>query len=118
MLSRKKIHLTNQSVRYIKESIHQTRSLEMSFAPNSIDQSVVIGSFQEKTYSRHFEYIKAGFPLSEGDMVFDMLIFVGPNGNETRHAKILKTVAYVIVEENEDGYIIKKWQIRNHKIRG
>jgi hypothetical protein len=34
-----------------------------------------------------------------------------------RYAAILKTVAYVVVDENEYGCpVIEKWQIKQHKV--
>lgn len=42
-------------------------------------------------------------------------IFVGPTGDETRFALVLKTVAYVIVDDTADGWIVEKWKIKNCK---
>ena len=39
-------------------------------------------------------------------------VFVGPNGCETRHALILKTVAYVVVDETEIGFVVERWNTR------
>lgn len=44
-------------------------------------------------------------------------IFVGPNGGDTRAARILTTVAYVAIDENPDGSpVVQKWKIKQHRV--
>lgn len=89
----------------------------MSFAPEGFDYSNLEGLFRECEYGYIFEYTYSGFPLEQDGMIFDKLIFVGPYGNETRHCHVLKTVVYVIVDEDEFGrYVIEKWKIKKHTI--
>lgn len=86
----------------------------MSYSPIGFDTSSLAGAFNEVEYGKRFEYTKAGFPIEHDGKLFDYLIFVGPVGQETRHAHILKTVAYVIVDETDDGYTVEKWNIKKH----
>jgi len=44
---------------------------------------------------------------------FPHLVYVGPH-NQTRYARVLKTVAYIVVDEGEAGEpITEKWDIRS-----
>ena len=77
------------------------------------DLPVVLGCF-ENEYSIFYEFFQVvGFnPFPE----YDNLIYVGPNGCETRYAKILKTVAYVVIDENPDGSpVVEKLYIKKHR---
>lgn len=79
----------------------------------------MLGRFVEKTAGNWFEY-KAG--PSAGDdsssewAQYNMEIDVGGNVDwGWRHAKVLKTVAYVVVDEAADGSpVVEKWDIKQH----
>lgn len=76
----------------------------------------VLGSFIEKDYGKTFEYIKAPV-LPFGDD-YPHRIFVGPSWNEGqyRYAKVLRTVAHVVVDEAADGSpVVEKWNIKAHR---
>lgn len=77
------------------------------------DSTDVVGQFQEKEYKMYFEYVPAE-PESWGETFgFPFKIVVGSLG-ETRYAKVYKTVAYVVVNEDEYGNpVIEKWQIKH-----
>ena len=77
------------------------------------DATNPVGQFQEKEFKQHFEYTTAE-PDSWGDTFgFPYSVAVGPLG-ETRFAKVLKTVAYVVVDEDQNGDpVIEKWQIKH-----
>lgn len=83
----------------------------MAFAAGNL-ASNLIGYFREKDYGRPFEY-KANFFNIQPE--YPHIVFVGPEGDQMRFAKVLKTVAYVVVDENEDGLIVEKWQIKSHR---
>lgn len=71
----------------------------------------VSGSFTEKTYGKSFEFriTDNQWAIQHG---YNLEIAVGPLG-ETRPAKILKTVAYVVVDEDQNGLpIVEKWSIK------
>ena len=33
-----------------------------------------------------------------------------------RYAKVLKTVARIVIDEDENGLVIEKWSIKNHSV--
>ena len=90
----------------------------MAFASIALSQNLA-GYFNEKDYGRPFEFkLNPEFVLhvdlkTHKLTQYPHLIFVGPEGDQTRRALIKKTVAYVVVDENENGFVIEKWQIKN-----
>lgn len=88
----------------------------MSYAPLN---TKVLGSFREKEFNNLFEYSEAETPLEthigSEFMIFPHRIYVGPIA-ESRFAKVLKTVAYVVVDEGQESYVIEKWNLRQHKV--
>ena len=76
----------------------------------------VTGQFIEYTYNHVFEYrpvdedswgLRNGFPYE---------IAIGDLG-DTRYAKVLKTVVYVVIDQDENGDpIVDKWKIKKHLI--
>ncbi len=89
----------------------------MAFASHTNDrrpngEPLLLGNFIECDFENLFEYSEAANSPFEG---FDQQIYVGNNG-ETRFAKILKTVAYIVIDEGDDGAAItEKWQIRRNR---
>lgn len=88
----------------------------MSFAPFKTTD-VVLGSFREKEFDLLFEYSqdpKAKPPLDD----FPVKVWVTPAGNsipEFRWAKVLKTVAHVVVDEDAEGKpVVEHWKIKDH----
>lgn len=87
----------------------------MSFAPNGVK---CLGSFVEKDYCHLFEY-------SVNDHAFDWasqedfphLVWVGPDQASPRYARVLKTVAYVVTDEDEFGQpVVEKWEIKKNRV--
>jgi len=82
----------------------------------------VLGSFVEKDYGKTFEYAENPevvlHPLAHGgkNVRFPHLIFVGPNGHETRRAIVKGTCVHVVTDETENGYTIEKWVTKNHRV--
>lgn len=71
-----------------------------------------IGVFTEKKYGNRFEYAAAPHLLFGEE--YPHRLYVGYNG-ETRYANVKKTVAYVVVDENDEGSpVVQKWDIKNH----
>ena len=69
------------------------------------------GRFVEKDEGNLFEY-----SLSDSVMFghkFPHLVWV--RDEEYRYARVLKTVAYVAVDEDENGFVVEKWSIKKHK---
>jgi hypothetical protein len=95
----------------------------MAYAPLS-SMNIVVGSFIEKDHGKNFEYIENPnkvfhVPAHGGSLVeFPHLIFVGPRGEETRQALVLKTCAHVVVDETKFGFVVEKWNIKNHRKYG
>jgi hypothetical protein len=91
----------------------------MSYAP--LDVRPVSGSFVERDYGHTFEYIDnpelvLHVPAHGGKNVrFPHLIFVGPFGESTRQALVKGSVVHVVTDETEFGFVVEKWNIKNHR---
>lgn len=84
----------------------------MSLSSTDIDYRTIAGCFEEKVHGQSFEYRK-----SEGNFAgMPHEVFVGDgstNGNQIRFARVLNTVAYIVVDEDDFGApVIKKWNIK------
>ena len=86
----------------------------MAFAPLSeVDKKNVHGCFYHFN-GNHFEFSNCS-DMPKGWEQFDKKIYVG-DGNQTRYAQLLKTVAYVVVDEDENGSpVVEKWYIKGHR---
>lgn len=92
----------------------------MAFAPHANDHTltnkslpVLLGRFRHKETDCAFEYAER--IEREYLAYYPHLVYVGPNG-ETRYALVLKTVAYIVVDEDEYGQpVVEKWKIKQHK---
>lgn len=88
------------------------------FAPNSVlyppyGDGSIIGRFYERDYGHVFEYSKAKEFLF--GLEYDVIVWVG--NNDFRYAKVLKTVAYIVVDEAADGDpVIDKWLLKGHRV--
>lgn len=68
----------------------------------------VIGQFRELSAGLPFDFRDA----PENQFGMPHQVFVGAKG-ETRFAKVLKTVAYVVVDEDDEGReVVEKWRIK------
>ncbi len=87
----------------------------MAFAPSSeYDLNNVAGFFREKDHDNPFEYSKVSETPFEG---YDRKVWVGPLQCEYRYAKILKTVAYIVVDEDATGGpVVEKWFLKDHRV--
>ena len=86
------------------------------------DRAAILGQFVEKDHGHTFEFIERN-SCDRCNFAYDFphRIFVGHNGkwfesDETRVAKVMKTVAYVIVDEDENGPVVEKWQTKGHHL--
>jgi len=70
---------------------------------------IIFGCFTEKDYGNVFEYAERRWPDDNFHPDFPHVIYVG-NG-ETRLAKVLETVAWVLVDEDK----FEKWHIKQHR---
>jgi hypothetical protein len=99
----------------------------MAFAPhhngelfNGAGEQVkprILGQFREADGGHTFEFaerLPGMFPADFGTDC-DHVVYVG-NG-EPRLARVLKTVAYIVVDERPDGSAsYEKWDIRGHRL--
>jgi hypothetical protein len=91
----------------------------MAYAPLGINS--ISGSFVERDHGKTFEYIDNSelvlHVLAHGGKLtrFPHLIFVGPRGEETRQAFVKGSVAHVVTNETEFGFVTEKWNIKNHR---
>tara|TARA_R100000951_G_scaffold102070_1_gene93997 strand:- start:606 stop:899 length:294 start_codon:yes stop_codon:yes gene_type:complete len=83
----------------------------------------VLGSFVEKLVGKDHEY-SANTDLESGwSATWDQFAKEFPHKLWTldgfRYARILKTVAYIVVDEDEYGNpVVQKWNIKRHKVFG
>lgn len=74
----------------------------------------ILGSFKETEHNNKFEYTNTRTPIFYQNLAYDKLVYVGFNG-EYRYARIMKTIAYIIVDELDcNQYVVEKWNIKQH----
>lgn len=90
----------------------------MAYAPNAYQS---VGCFKEVEFGKFFEYnhtqngAMAYINGRKDKQRFDHVIYVGPLC-ETRMARVMETVAYVIVDEDANGeWIVERWKIKSHR---
>lgn len=96
----------------------------MAFAPHvnndyadGNDVALILGAFDGADYGIHFEYAERPGDPEQWDFApgFPHVIYVG-DGDQHRYGKVLKTVAYVAVDEAEFNVaVVEKWKIKNQK---
>jgi len=83
----------------------------MAMPPLGFNWDDLKGEFRHRETRKDFHYRMAG----ERPMAFVEYpheIFVGPD-DQTRYARVLATVAYVVVDEAADGSpVVEKWPTR------
>ena len=95
----------------------------MAFAPMEVgfshgDKSI-LGMFRLKENDNLFEFStnKGEFGALDG---WPHRVYVSSNPiNDSgwRYARVLKTVAYIVTDENEYGdAVVEKWDIKNHRL--
>ena len=99
----------------------------MAFAPistHSDHDSTLLGEFVEKDYGNLFQFSANDdgmilAPPAQGgrNMEYPHKIWVGPLG-EYRYAKVGKTVAHVITDEGDGGWVVEKWNIKKMRMYG
>lgn len=81
----------------------------MAYAPYN---RPVSGFFRHSETNASFEYYNNEQPA---DPAYPHIVYVGPYAEETRAAIVKKTVAYVVVDETDDGLVVEKWPIKQHR---
>lgn len=96
----------------------------MAFADSSVyfntGDSSILGSFREKTKGEIFEFSKN---LNDNPFVdsteYPHLVWVtSPSSFDGgyRYANVKKTVIYIVVDENNQGPVIEKWDIKQKRL--
>jgi hypothetical protein len=86
-------------------------ALAMGMVPSPLP--LLLGSFAHKESGVYFEYAERRHP--DDSFAPDMPHIVSVANDGVRLAKVLKSVAYVVVDENEHGPVIEKWPLRDHR---
>ena len=73
---------------------------------------MILGAFDENGRGNTFEYCERRKHL---DIFPEFPHQIAVGYREMRYAKVLKTVVYVVVDENADGSpVVQKWPIKKH----
>lgn len=75
---------------------------------------LVLGGFRHKETDNFFEYSERRWLDASFAPDMPHVVYVG--FGDTRLAHVLKTVAYVVVDEDDNGPVIEKWAIKQHGI--
>ena len=91
----------------------------MGYCPFDQDENLV-GCFVEKDFANYFEFSTNDDKIPGfGSRQYPHKVWVnsGYVGGDQgyRYATVKKTVAYVAVDEDENGAIIEKWNIKGHR---
>lgn len=72
-----------------------------------------MGQFVEKEVGNYFEYSANNTGMMPE---YPHLVWVGGLVNDQgyRYANVMKTVAYIAVDEDDDGLVIEKWDIKKN----
>ena len=82
-----------------------------------------IGQFVEVDHGNYFEYSVNNCESFEGDReAYPHIVWVGGEGvcgmRGYRYANVKKTVAYIVVDEDDNGLVIEKWDIKRNTTYG
>jgi hypothetical protein len=89
----------------------------MAFAPSAVYPIREGGAFIEKDHGNLFEYDLHGESLLP-EYPHRVWVSENPvNDSGWRYALVKKTVAYIVVDEDESGQpVVQKWSIKAHRI--
>ena len=88
----------------------------MTLAPYTV-MSTLTGRFIESSVGNDFEYDSLSDNPEYPHRVWVTTPHAGIDSG-WRYAKVLKTVAYIITDEDADGIVLKKWNIKAHTLYG
>jgi len=86
----------------------------MAHAPHEAARNLT-GQFVEREYGKYFEYDALSDSSEHPYRVWVTTPWEGRDSG-WRYAKVLKTVAYVVIDEDENGLVVEKWSIKNHSV--
>jgi hypothetical protein len=96
----------------------------MAFAPETVSfdrgNGTILGGFYEKEHGNWFE-----FSVNDDDFDFarpyphKIWVTDPRNGIDSgyRYGTVKKTVAYVVVDEDEQGAVVEKWELKQNSKR-
>lgn len=88
---------------------------QLSFGLTPTPLPLILGQFSHQETGVAFEYAERRHPDDRFAPDMPHIVYVG-NG-DTRLAKVLKTVAHVVVDEDALGQpVIEKWPLRKHRV--
>jgi hypothetical protein len=80
----------------------------------------ILGQFKEVEFSKTFEFCLRPEGAREICPEYPHLIYVSDRSiggmYQYRFGLVLKTVAYVVVDEDDNGPIVEKWKIKGHRL--
>lgn len=79
-----------------------------------------IGCFTERDTGNYFEYSRNTCEEFDGDReAYPHIVWVGGEGvcgmRGYRYANVKKTVAYIIVDEDENGPVLERWFLKKNQ---
>jgi len=86
----------------------------MAHAPHEAARNLT-GQFVERERGKYFEYDAFSDSAEYPHRVWVTTPWKGIDSG-WRYAKVLKTVVHIVVDEDENGFVIKKWSIKNHSV--
>ena len=86
----------------------------MALAPFAGSRTLT-GHFVEPTHGKWFEYDSLSDSSEHPHRVWVTTPWEGRDSG-WRYAKVLKTVAHIVIDEDENGLVIEKWSIKNHSV--
>jgi hypothetical protein len=76
------------------------------------DLPIILGQFREADHGMVFEFAERRWPDDTFASDMPHVIYVGKDA-EPRLAKVLRTVAFVVIDEDADGQpVIERWEIK------
>lgn len=96
-------------------ALHTNTDVRHAFLCGKPPMPLLLGTFTEADHGHGFEYaVRPANSFAPADFAADCPHIVYMN-DSYRFAKVLKTVAFVCVDETEDGQpVYEKWQLKGH----
>ena len=94
--------------------------VDMAFAPTEVyfpphGDGTILGSFDEKEYGKYFEFSEndENFYTEYPHKVWVTTPWHMDGG--WRFAKVLKTVAYILINDEDGNDVVEKWSIKKYR---
>jgi hypothetical protein len=90
------------------EVLHELRA-----GQSPTEHGLILGRFAHAETEHLFEFGERRHP--DDSFAPDMPHTIYLSAGETRLGKVLKTVAYIVVDEDENGPVVERWDIKWHR---